>query len=398
MPKLSVRLALLSDLHAYHPAPGAARVGPSFLPASPGVTDADPFGDLDSLIDRDKLKVDLVVCAGDICDKADLRGFQFAWSKLHELKAKIGARELVATCGNHDLNSRLIEVEEDPDPKGALQTVRPQFPFENEQLSDHFWARNFALTQPLPRVRVVVLNTSAYHGGASDELRHGRVSQRTIAAIDGELGGCELADLNILLCHHHVRPLHGLWANAPDPEFMKKGSELLNTLTRCTATPWLVLHGHRHVPNLEHSVDPSFVVVGASSFSGQVQGRFNQFHILEVEVDITAAQPLKGTIDTWSWNVTGGWQRRPISNDLDGFPPLCGFGSAYQPRAVVEQIDRLIGAGPCYVQWHEVEVAVPDVKFMTPAHFRQVESLLEKVHINLHRDKEGRVSQVGRSR
>ncbi len=398
MPKRQVRLAFLSDLHAYHPLPGSSKAGPSYLPANPGMSDPDPFGELERLIDKEGLRVDLVMCGGDICDKADFRGFQYAWARLNALKLKLGAAELVATCGNHDLNSRLIDAAEDPDPKGALQTAVPRFPFADENLSDRFWARNFAFVEPMPGVRVVVLNTSAYHGGAEQEFMHGRVSQRTIAAIKGELERLEPADLHILLCHHHVRPLQGLWGNAPDSEFMKKGSELLNTLASCTASPWLTLHGHRHIPNLEYSLHPSSIIVGASSFSGQMQGRFNQFHMLDVEFDPTGDSPLKGTIETWSWNVTGGWQRRPINNDDEGFPPLCGFGSTILPRAIVAKIEAILGSSPGYLDWSEVLGIIPDLRFTTPGHLRQIESLLEAKQISLHRDKEGRVSQIGKSK
>lgn len=398
MSKRLVRVAFLSDLHAYHPTPGNGRGGESFLPANPGVSDPDPFGDLDRLIEREKLKVDLVMCGGDICDKADLRGFQYAWNRLNSLKANLSAAELVATCGNHDLNSRRVDVPEDPDPKGALQSVLPRFPFADEILTDRFWSRNFALIEPLQGVRVVVLNTSAYHGGAEQEIHHGRVSERTITAINNELKDLESADLNILLCHHHVRPLKGLWANAPDSEFMKKGGDLLNRLSQCTASPWLILHGHRHVPNLEHTLDPASVVLGASSFSAQMQGRFNQFHILDLEVDPTGDAPLKGAIETWSWNITGGWQRRPINNDDEGFPPFCGFGSTLQPRAMAAKIEGVIGTSPGYVEWIEVLETVPEMKFTTPAHFRQVEHLLGAKQINLHRDRDGRVVQVGKSK
>jgi hypothetical protein len=249
----------------------------------------------------------------------------------------------------------------------------------------------------MPWIRVVVLNTSAYHGSGDSEQQHGRVSQRTITAIRKELDVLEPAELNILLCHHHVRPLQGVWGTTPDSEFMAKGIELLSVLTKCTASPWLTFHGHRHIPNLEVIVDPSSVIVGASTFSAQAQGRFNQFHVVDVEVDSSAAAPLKGTIETWTWNLTGGWQRRPIHSDDEGFPPLCGFGSIFQPRAMLSQIETVLGSEVGFTDWSEMLARVPDLRFTTPAHFRQVEQLLEKRQINLHRDKEGRVAQVGRS-
>ncbi|QYY33770.1 metallophosphoesterase (plasmid) [Cupriavidus pinatubonensis] len=393
--KSRVRLALLSDLHAYHPESGKS--GVSYLPTSPRISDPDPFSSLAELINRESLAVDLVICAGDICDKADFRGFQYAWTKLHDIASAMAAKELIATCGNHDLNSRHIDSAEDPDPKGSLQTIQPQFPFESDDLSNHFWARNFAILEPLPGIRILVLNTSAYHGGSSGEEQHGRVSKRTIEAIEKKLLAMEHADLNILLCHHHVRPLKGLWGNAPDSEFMQKGGELLNMLTSTTVSPWLVLHGHRHTPNLEHSRDPDCVVVGASSFSAQIPGKLNQFHILDVVVDHSLPQPLAGTIETWSWTITGGWQKRPAYEEEDGFPPQCGFGSKFLPRAISDQITGLLKDGPDYKSWTEVLQVVPDVQFMTPKHFSQLEKLLASAQIKLHRDSEGKLTQVGRA-
>ncbi|WP_411970063.1 metallophosphoesterase family protein [Paucibacter sp. Y2R2-4] len=397
MAERRIRIALLSDLHAFQKGHGSA-MGSSYLPASPRPSDPDPFGDLDQLISREKLTCDLVMCPGDICDKADVGGFQYAWTKLHALKEALAARQLIATCGNHDLNSRLLESDEDPDPKGALQTVHPQFPFEDTELTDHFWSRNFALFKPMDGIVTLVLNTSAYHGGNSDEIHHGRISQRTISAIEKKLESFGDGNINILLCHHHLRPLQGLWGKAPDGEYIRKGPELLKTLTKCTASPWLILHGHRHIPNLEHSYDPSCIIVGASSFSAQVQGKHNQFHILDLTQDESRAQPVKGVIDTWSWSVTGGWQRRHIGQGEDGFPPECGFGSDSHPRLMANEISKSFEGDPKYLDWSAVISQNPEVRFLTPEHFSQVEDLLLKRGISLNRSRDGRVSQVGKSK
>jgi predicted MPP superfamily phosphohydrolase len=395
MPKQTFRIALLSDLHAFHPTPSRKDV--SFLPSNPQVSDPDPFGTLDDLIKKERIVVDLLLCAGDICDKADIRGFQYAWSKLHQLKSALGATELIATCGNHDLNSRHIESHEDPDPKGALQTIAPQFPFDSDDLTNHFWSRNFAISHPYPEVRVLVLNTSAFHGGKDQELDHGRVSKRTIDAIEKKIKNQQNAALNILLCHHHVRPLKGLWGTTPDGEYMQKGSELISMLSTRTASPWLVLHGHRHIPNLEHSRDPDYVVIGASSFSSQSHGKLNQFHILDIEVDISAEQPLKGKIETWSWTQPSGWQSLEVRSEDEGFPPQCGFGSRYQPRATADSLVALIGNTPNFKNWEEIVSHLPDVEYLTPAQLRQVEQLLEANKVKMHRTRDGKLSQIGRS-
>lgn len=395
MSKRNIKIALISDIHAFHPTP--TRQDVSFLPSNPQVSDPNPFGALKKLISKERLHVDLLLCAGDICDKSDIRGFQFAWSELHSLKSTLGATELIATCGNHDLNSRHIDSSEDPDPKGALQTITPQFPFESDDLTNQFWSRNFAIFNPQPEIRVVVLNTSAFHGGKDHELEHGRVSKRTIDAIQKKIQSEANSTLNILLCHHHVRPLKGLWGKIADGEYMQKGSELLSMLSTTTASPWLVLHGHRHTPNLEHSRDPDYVVVGASSFSAQSQGKLNQFHILDIEVDLSAEQPLKGKIETWSWAQPTGWQYRETYNEDDGFPPRCGFGSRYQPRATAEQLVRLLGSTPNFIAWASVVSQIPDVDYLTPAQLKQVENLLEQSNVKIHRTRDGKLSQIGRS-
>jgi hypothetical protein len=178
---------------------------------------------------------------------------------------------------------------------------------------------------------------------------------------------------------------------------MQKGGELLSMLTNATASPWLVLHGHRHTPNLEHSLDPACVVVGASSFSAQVPGKLNQFHMIDIIVDHSRPQPLTGRIETWSWTVTGGWQKRPTQDDDEGFPPTCGFGSVFQPRAIAAQIDAILGPASTYTTWDEVSIKISDVQLTTPTHFRQLETLLEGMKIRLHRDRHGMVTQVGRS-
>lgn len=395
MTKKNIRVAFLSDLHAFHPTPERRNV--SFLPSNPQGSDPNPFGTLRTLIVKEKISVDLLLCAGDICDKADIRGFQYAWAELHQLKEALKASELIATCGNHDLNSRHIESDEDPDPKGALQTITPQFPFASDDLTNHFWSRNYAIVNPTPGVRVISLNTSAFHGGKEDEIEHGRVSKRTIDAIEKAISNQLPASVNILLCHHHVRPLKGLWGTAPDGEYIQKGTELLNMLSANTASPWLILHGHRHTPNLEHSRDPDFVVIGASSFSNQSHGKLNQFHILDIEVDLNIEQPLRGKIETWSWTQSSGWQSLEARDRDEGFPPKCGFGSKFQPMAISNQLATLIGAEPNFISWDEIIHSLPDVEYLTPAQLRQVEGLLEKNKIKIHRTRDGKLSQIGRS-
>ena len=286
MAKKTVRIALLSDLHAYQPSDKRKDI--SHLPVAPSTSDPDPFGDLDRLIEKEeeKIKADLLICPGDICDQADYLGFQYAWKRLHALRVKLSATALIATCGNHDLDSRLKnDPDDDPDPKGAIQLVEPQFPFNENEDTDHFWARNFAFRFPIAGVRVLVLNTSAFHGWLDGEHNHGRISLRTIAAIRKKIeADTSYYEANLLVCHHHLRPLSG-WGTSTDKQYVSKGSELLRMLSDATGMPWLVIHGHRHSPNFEHSQTPHYVIIGASSFSKPEIDKSNQFHHITLNVD-----------------------------------------------------------------------------------------------------------------
>jgi hypothetical protein len=76
----------------------------------------------------------------------------------------------------HDLDSRLIYKAYDA--REDIQSLRPYYPVDNEQVADKYWAQHYAIIKEGP-IRFVLLNSSAYHG-FNDEMEHGRVSDKTI--------------------------------------------------------------------------------------------------------------------------------------------------------------------------------------------------------------------------
>lgn len=390
-----ITIALLSDLHAFKPS--EARKNISNLPALPAASDPNPFKDLEMLIKKEELlqRCDLLICPGDICDQADYAGFQYAWTKLHEINKQIGSAELVATCGNHDLDSRYNHGgDDDPDPKGALQQVTPQFPFQENLDSNHYWARNFVIRRPKPGIRVLVLNTSAFHGGAEGELHHGRVSLRTIKSISASLSeDKELYPINILVCHHHLRPLEG-WGTAPDREYVSKGSELLRELGNVTGMPWLVLHGHNHRPNIEHSQAPSYVMFGASSFSKPEFGQVNQFHHIHLYVDVESThRPIYGKIKTWNWTRSAGWMQTR-AEDNSGLPANCGFGFTGIVPTLAKSVSKTLERERL-LEWVQVLERHEDIHYLPPAQRQRFLVELEKLNVGVSYDQHGNVTQLG---
>jgi predicted MPP superfamily phosphohydrolase len=241
----TLTVGIISDLHAYETADSGNRPSHLCLNGVDSEPTKHPFAGLHKLIADNSLSVDILLCCGDLGDKAHPAAIRYAWNAIHDLKARLGASKLFATVGNHDVDSR--HKFNAFDPKGFLQSLTPSFPMETEALNDTFWSRNFALYTDNV-YRVAVLNSSAFHGGGEDELKHGRISDYTLAALRLALEGVPSKPVNILLCHHH--PQQHMELNLGEYDVMKSGQLLLDLLGSGAFGDWIVIHGHKHHPKL----------------------------------------------------------------------------------------------------------------------------------------------------
>jgi hypothetical protein len=66
-----------------------------------------------ALLKHDHLTADLLLSPGDLGDKADPTGIQLGGQTLNRLKDQLEARELVASAGNHDVDSRYLDDDHD---------------------------------------------------------------------------------------------------------------------------------------------------------------------------------------------------------------------------------------------------------------------------------------------
>ncbi|WP_083854883.1 metallophosphoesterase family protein [Burkholderia sp. KJ006] len=387
-----IRLAIVSDLHAFASADKARNSVVDLSGSTPGRS--NPLSDLIAAASKLNLSADVLVCAGDICNMADFAGLERAWDQLQRLRDALQASDIVVTCGNHDLDSRYLSDQTDPDPKGALLTLVPPFPFADEQLNDRFWARNYAITTLPSGVVMVSLNTSAFHGGAQNEIEHGRVSQRTINCMVRDLEATRNAPAHILVCHHHPMPLTG-WDDKPDGEAMLRGQVLLDALTKATGSSWLVIHGHRHHPRLIQGATSSNevpFVFGAASLGARLTGIPNQFHIMEVRSCQEADHaPLVGTVRTWSWTDSTNWT---VARSSSGLPPLCGFGYRGQIKPLALKIENIVGS--TFRNWKDIQSQVPSVNFLMPDSMRQLNEQLLELGLEILENRNGEPAQIGR--
>ena len=374
-----IRIAVLSDLHAYDHVDGEP---PSHL----CVLDPEdqlgkhPLAAVEHLIEKESLKCDLLLCAGDIGDKANPGGIQAAWKWLMRLKDKLAARVLAATPGNHDVDSRYLYNKYDA--KGVLQTLSPPYPlpFEDEATNDRFWSRNFVVLDG-DNFRLVLLNSSAFHGGKDKEIYHGRVSAHTLAALRLRLTQSAAPLINVLLCHHHPQLHQEL--DEPDYEVMENGQLLLDMLGELSLGRWLVIHGHKHHPKIAYAPGGASapVVFSAGSFSAHLYPKLstlvrNQFYLIELPYRRYEDLGFVGSVRAWDWAVGLGWL--PAQPQGSGLPHYSGFGSKTDPALIASQIAKRMTSEVS--AWREMRNDLPYIDFLLPRDLADVLEVLSNKH------------------
>lgn len=378
---MTLRIAVVSDLHVFEGSSDKERP-PSYV----GTADPDdgpskyPFPGLQRLIEDQGLSADLLLCPGDMTNQAHTSALRHAWQKLHDLKGWLGASHLLATNGNHDIDSRFGD--SDFDPKGAIQSLSPMFPGTTEAQCDRYWSRNFVVVEH-HNARVVLLNSAAFHGYGIErekEFERGRISQRTLLALQSELSATN-AKVNILICHHH--PFRFNEISEADYSEMEGGSALLSMLA--DLGEWLIIHGHKHFPKLAYSPGDatSPVIFSAGSFSAVLhpiaaQRARNQFYIIDIPIDEldSLGLELAGKIRAWDWIGLKGWQ--PAGPE-SGLPRSSGFGWRESPTSIAQNIAALLSPPGVIRTWAEIISEIPKVDFLLPSNKRTVvQKLIEK--------------------
>lgn len=370
-----VRMLVLSDLHAYDErflvaagasAPMSSPGKPSWLDYSDrqGI-DTDPILSLLQLISNKHIRAEFLVVPGDICDKANGDALRQAWSELERIRTTIGARATIATAGNHDLDSRYRANAYDA--KEALLTLAPNFPVVEPIARAEFWG--YAVSQTtLGDTRFVVVNSCAHHGGATNEIYHGRISPIALNKVKEILAAPTSATIHVLVCHHHPYPFPGDMGGPDDR--MYDGETLLDALDQ-SEYDWLVIHGHRHMARLLYSGGStnSPVVLAAGSMSVRLSPHLttrtrNQAHLVTIRGSTSGE--LRGNVESWNYTPYVGWA---TATDDAGLPHQCGFGYRGSVRELASKalIHVREHGGP--MTWRDLMVRCPDLAYLTPRDF-----------------------------
>ncbi|APU97171.1 hypothetical protein BV902_13115 [Sphingobacterium sp. B29] len=367
-----MRIAIISDLHCKHS--GSENGTKSTLLYTDDVTGSplmNPIKALQKLIKDKQIKCDIILCPGDIADKADRQGLATGWQYLEKIQSAMNAKLLIATVGNHDVN---IMCKDEEDPIGVLKEFEQDYPIpEYLELHNQFWQNDFCIVQK-DNILILVFNSCHSHRNKGSS-RSSNVTKDQLRKIEEELKGINLKsfDYKIALCHHH--PLnHGNLDN-PDSDLISNGDDLVKTLEFFDFQ--VVIHGHKHEPKLTYR---NSIAVFCSGSLSSTQNVFdlridNTFHIMEVMPN----QP-KGKIESWVLIPKKGW----IQKTGTYFPCFTGFGAQIDMRTLAQNCVTWLQSKESYLlHFDDLKRDFPQLDFLTPSEQILFNKYLEELNAEL---------------
>lgn len=397
----TLKIAIVSDLHAYD-RPDNGKKPSHFCTLDAIIPGGQhPIGSLLEMIETRPLNAHILLCPGDITDKARPAGLQAGWKAVHDIGVALKAELIAGTAGNHDLNSRFLH--SDFDAKGHVQSLNPPFPLPYEGHNDRYWARHFTIVLG-SSYRLVILNSSAYHGfhgtaeTAEKELERGRISRLTLAALRTSLQGGEPKPVNILMCHHHPHQHAELGLGADD--VMVDGENLLMLLESEEVGRWFVLHGHKHHPKITYAQGGASapIVFAAGSLCAELFLELqtvtrNQFYLLEFPYTRYPSLGFGGTFQAWDWHVGVGWEK---ATPRMGLPAIGGFGYRPDVNVFAGEVATCVG-NRGRIDWQSFLGQCPKYAFLMPADADRVRRLLDETHqVGITFDNDGIPIEIGK--
>ncbi|WP_237064231.1 metallophosphoesterase family protein [Microbulbifer zhoushanensis] len=371
----AIKIIVLSDIHPTMSS--LPELGESHLKIDQSEeTYNNPFAGLFTLVSKESIEADIILCAGDLGTRAHPLTIKYTWDKLQELKEKAKAQALIVTPGNHDHDSRSKYLKYDP--KGFLQSLTPPFPYDFGDENSHFWAWNFDIIEH-DNARIITLNSSAYHG-ISDEYLYGRVTEITINKIKNKLASLPEKPINILLCHHHFHKNEEI--KVEDYDAMEGASRLMAMLSEEATGDWMLIHGHKHFPKIyygQSSYGQSPIIFSAGSFSGDTNGELgtvasNQVYLLEFNLEEIENYGLVGKFKTWDWAHGRGWLK---ASDRSGIPHEGGFGCQAAPKLLLKELQEKLNGKSSYSR-DEIVCLIPQLQFLTPMAVQKLKQISEE--------------------
>jgi 3',5'-cyclic AMP phosphodiesterase CpdA len=373
-----LNILVISDLHCFTKDQLGKRNGkhPTNLPEGP----KHPFTGMIQTIKEEGIVVDVIVCCGDLCDKADPGGIRYAWQFLQRTKCELNATQLYITTGNHDVDSRKENLS-NSERIQTLTSLEPRYPDTDTLKSSKYWKSAYYLDW-IDDVRFCVLNSSAMHALGSPHYEHGRIEPGTLKELSQDLNVNRCGKFNVLIVHHHPQKIPE-YIDKVDLETIQNGAELLQNLSRVENGEWIIIHGHKHLPGISYARGGSLgapLVLSAGSFSGDLyqvyQGRTaNQFYIISIDLDSQNKYGCVGTFRSWDYSITHGWSPAVASS---GLPARGGFGFRSNLVPLMDRIQRAVTTST--LSWQALCDLIPELTFLMPDDLIALSNHIHRIH------------------
>jgi 3',5'-cyclic AMP phosphodiesterase CpdA len=379
--KLSI--AIISDLHC-HPSDNGSN--DTYLNTDMLRTPIldHPVESIIKLIKDEALTTDLTLCPGDFTNKSNRQGFISGWDFSLEVHNKLKGEKIIATIGNHDVDSFGTISDYSYE---IARGIKKGFPYEDPNDCDTFWSKGCAFVEG-DNYRILVINSSHFHY-TKKAASSGKVSTELTDYIDEYLSKVTDDKICITLAHHH--PIDHSRLNLGEEDKIINADGLLEILGKYKFD--LFIHGHKHDPLLRYyscrTNNHNLPILSSGSFSStsniSFTGQRNTFHI----IDLIKSSNLrcKGRIRTWSFMPKSGWK---IRYDEEGFHSYTGFGYEGSLQDLANKIKNEVGDSPLK-KWEDIVSLFPDVEFLIPTEADELVKLFDDENLILAG---GKISEI----
>jgi len=327
-------------------------------------------------------KIDVLICPGDIANKADEEAFELGWAFLKSIQSTLNIPLLLCVPGNHDHKSRDTE---GLSPTHFLQYLKPYFPVDNKAQRDHFWAWNWLATDSNKHFNSILLNTSAYHGYKESNNDQGQVAPEACIDIGKHVKNFKDKPFNILLCHHAPYKMEHASPNGNDNQEIQGAQNLIHILEKNNHNPWLVIHGHKHFGDLRYAISKKNVpttLFSAGSLSAKSHSdNPNQFHILNIHLEESELSgKVVGTSHNYEYKFGTGWQ----PSNTPSLPAVSGFGSNTQIPALARKLASSIERDAAkFLERPELREINSEILYCTQEDINYLKYCLDKLNISI---------------
>jgi len=364
----SLKITIISDLHCCLSSEDEDYRTTNLYCDSPRKpSNHHPVESLLKLIKEKKLRSDILLCPGDLTNKASKEGFSSAWSYVHEINTALKSKLLAATLGNHDVDSKFKHSE---DAFEIARSIKNSFPVNEEKHEKDFWKDSFCIIEK-PKLDLLIFNSSYSHIN-SDNAKYCIIEPFILEKMEDKL---KLLKRNkpykIALCHHH--PMKHSNLDYKDNDSIEQGDNFIRLLDKYGFQ--IIIHGHKHDPRLTYGIN-GFPVLASGSFSSLMNqretGYRNIFHQLTLLPNLR-----KGLLESYEFSLTHGWfDKRAM------FPKNTGFGCHDNLDDLANKCKDWLNSqdNKDSAYFKNLIIDIPEIKYLIPDHSENFKDLLLKNH------------------